>query len=124
MKQIIELVSVSFEIAGVIVLVVGTLFAFTTYITSLLRRRNMPPVSQALRRDVGRAILMGLELLVASDIVHTVAIDPTFITVGVLGLIVFIRTFLSWSLEVEINGVWPWRRSLSQPPAPPDSDQL
>ena len=66
-----------------------------------------------LRRDLGKAILVGLELLVAADIIRSVAIDPTFATVGVLGLIVLIRTFLSWSLEVEVNGRWLWQSSRS-----------
>lgn len=123
-KQIIELISSSFEFAGVIVLVVGTVFAFIAYVTSLSRQRSRSTAYHALRRDVGKAILMGLELLVAADIVSTVAIDPTFVTVGVLGLIVLVRTFLSWSLEVEVNGEWPWRRSLSRQSAPTDSDQL
>jgi|SRR5579883_3134144 uncharacterized membrane protein len=124
MKQIIELISGSFEMAGIIVLVVGTLSAFTAYVTSLLRQRSTPMVYHALRQAVGKAILMGLELLVAADIVRTVAIDPTFLTVGVLGLIVLVRTFLSWSLEVEINGIWPWRRSSLQQSVPPASDQF
>jgi uncharacterized membrane protein len=123
-KQIIELISVSFEVAGVMVLVIGTLYAFTAYTSGLLLRRNTPEVYHALRRDVGKAILMGLELLVAADIVRTVAIDPTFVTVGVLGLIVLVRTFLSWSLEVEINGAWPWHHSRLQQPASSDSGQF
>jgi len=122
-KHAIELVGGGFEIAGVIVLVMGTLFAFTVYITSLLRRGNTSTAYPALRRDVGKAILMGLELLVAADIVRSVAIDPTFASVGVLGLIVLVRTFLSWSLEVEINGSWPWQRSRLQEPVPSDTDE-
>jgi uncharacterized membrane protein len=62
-----------------------------------------------LRQGLGHAILVRLELLVAAEIIRTVAIDPTFQSVGVLGLIVTVRTFLSWSLEVEINGRWPWQ---------------
>jgi uncharacterized membrane protein len=58
----------------------------------------------------GRSILLALELLVAADIIRTVAVDPSLRNVGVLGLIVLIRTFLSFSLEVEIDGTWPWRR--------------
>ena len=110
-KQIIEFIGSSFEVIGVMVLVIGTLFAFTVFVTSLIRQGMIPPIYQALRRDMGKAILMGLELLVAADIIRTVAIDPTFVTAGVLGLIVLIRTFLSWSLEVEITGRWPWHHS-------------
>lgn len=120
-RQIIELVGGCFEIAGVVVLVIGTLFAFAAFVTGLLRQGTTPSIYQALRRNVGKAILMGLELLVAADIVRTVAIDPTFVTVGVLGLIVLIRTFLSWSLEVEINGAWPWQHARA--PQPPSVDR-
>lgn|SRR5689334_12948400 len=122
-KQTIELMSLGFEITGVIVLVIGTLYAFTIFAASLLRRGMTPPAYQALRRDMGKAILMGLELLVAADIVRTVAIDPTFVTVGVLGLIVLIRTFLSWSLEVEITGTWPWQHVHEQPPPSTNQDE-
>jgi uncharacterized membrane protein len=81
------------------------------------RRREVPTAYSELRRDLGKAILVGLELLVAADIISSVAINPTFATVGVLGLIVLIRTFLSWSLEVEVNGRWPWQSSRA-----PDED--
>jgi uncharacterized membrane protein len=64
---------------------------------------------RALRQRLGRAILLGLELLVAADIIRTVAVTPTFTSAGVLGIIVVIRTFLSFSLEVELEGRWPWQ---------------
>ena len=64
----------------------------------------------AFRTDLGRGVLLGLELLVAADILGTVAASPTFENLGVLGLVVLIRTFLSISLGVEIEGAWPWRR--------------
>ena len=70
----------------------------------------MGPVYSRFRRVLGRAILIGLELLVAADIIRTVAVTPTIESVSVLGLIVLIRTFLSWSLEVEISGRWPWQK--------------
>ena len=63
------------------------------------------------RKRLGRSILLGLELLVAADIIRTVAVAPTFESVGVLGLIVLIRTFLSFSLELEITGRWPWQKA-------------
>ena len=68
----------------------------------------------AFRKTLGRSILTGLELLVAADIIRTVAIEPTLRSVLVLGLIVLIRTFLSFSLEVEINGKWPWQTGTSE----------
>jgi len=70
------------------------------------RRRPL----RALRQRLGRAILLGLELLVAADIIRTVAVTPTFTSAGVLGIIVVIRTFLSFSLEVELEGRWPWQK--------------
>ncbi len=74
------------------------------------------------RQDVGRAILLGLEFLVAGDIISTVAVSPTFTSVGVLAGIVAIRTFLSFSLEVELEGRWPWQRA--RQPAPPADPRL
>jgi Protein of unknown function (DUF1622) len=72
------------------------------------------------RTVFGRSILLGLEFLVAADIIRTIAVEPSLENVGVLGLIVLIRTFLSFSLEVEIDGVWPWRRAaLAQGPSLP-----
>ena len=123
-KQAIELVGVGFEGAGVMALVIGTLFAFTVYVSSLLRPGNTSTAYHALRRDMGKAILIGLELLVAADIVRSVALEATFASVGVLGLIVLVRTFLSWSLEVEIHGTWPWQRARLPTPAPTKTDEL
>ena len=76
--------------------------------------RDVLPVYRA---DMGRGVLLGLEFLVAADIVGMVAITPGFQSLGVLGLIILIRTFLSLSLNVEIEGRWPWRRSLTNSPA-------
>jgi uncharacterized membrane protein len=123
-KHTIELIGVGFEGAGVMALVVGTLLAFTVYVSSLLRPGNTSTAYQALRRDLGKAILIGLELLVAADIVRSVALDATFVSVGVLGLIVLVRTFLSWSLEVEINGTWPWQRARLPTPAHSETNEL
>ena len=104
-------VGTGFQMVGTTVLVIGALLAFALYLKALPRRRETPTAYSDLRRDLGKAILVGLELLVAADIISSVAINPTFATVGVLGLIVLIRTFLSWSLEVEVNGRWPWQSS-------------
>lgn len=71
---------------------------------------------RALRANLGRAILLGLEFLVAADIIGTVAIEPSFRSLGVLALIVAIRTFLSFSLELEISGRWPWQHAAARAP--------
>jgi len=81
--------------------------------------RQLPPGTGKLnfyrsyRQLLGRSILLGLELLVAADIIRTVAVTPTFVSVGVLAIIVLIRTFLSFSLELEITGRWPWQKEIS-----------
>ena len=108
-KQVADVVSASFELVGVAVLVIGAVLAFGMYLKALARRSDAAVAYRDLRRDLGKAILVGLELLVAADIIRSVALDPTFATIGVLGLIVVVRTFLSWSLELEVNRRWPWQ---------------
>ena len=123
-KYTIELIGSAFELAGVAVLVIGSILAFVRSIVSLIRLRDGPAAYRHLRLYLGRSIVVGLELLVAADIIRSVAIEPTFASVGVLGLIVLVRTFLSWSLEVEINGEWPWQRSRFHKSEFPDQNEL
>ena len=123
-KHSIELIGFAFELAGVAVLVIGSILAFVRSIVSLIRLRDGPVAYRHLRLYLGRSIVVGLELLIAADIVRSVAIDPTFTSVGVLALIVLVRTFLSWSLEVEINGEWPWQRSRLHKGEPANKDEL
>jgi len=123
-KHTIELIGSAFELAGVAVLVIGSILAFVRSIVSLIRLRDGPAAYRHLRLYLGRSIVVGLELLIAADIVRSVAIDPTFTSVGVLALIVLVRTFLSWSLEVEINGEWPWQRSRLHKGEPANKDEL
>ena len=99
-------------IAGICVIALGALVAAGLYLFRVVGRRATPVEAyHCLRRDIGRSILLGLELLVAADIIGTVVVSPTFESVGVLAAIVLIRTFLSMTLEVEIEGRWPWRRA-------------
>ncbi|MFC7724264.1 DUF1622 domain-containing protein [Nocardioides sp. GCM10028917] len=107
--ELMELVVHGFEIAGVAVLVVGALGAFI-HAALVARRRGLPAAYETARRSVGRAILLGLELLIVADIVLTITIDATLDSALALGLIVIVRTFLSFSLEVELEGTLPWRR--------------
>jgi uncharacterized membrane protein len=123
-KHTIELIVSVFELAGVAVLAVGSLLAFVRYIDSLIRLRDGPAAYRHLRLYMGRSIVVGLEILIAADIIRSVVIDPTFTSVGVLGLIVLVRTFLSWSLDVEINGEWPWQRSRLHKGEPSDPNTL
>ena len=123
-KHTIELIGSAFELAGVAALVIGSILAFVRSIVSLIRLRNGPVAYRHLRLYLGRSIVVGLELLIAADIIRSVAIDPTFTSVGVLGLIVLVRTFLSWTLEVEINGEWPWQRYRLHKGEPANKDEL
>ena len=97
------------EIVGVSTILLGGIAATVQFGRRWLTE-SLDAAYVGYRRDLGRAILLGLEFLVAADIINTVAVDPTFESVGVLAGIVAIRTFLSFSLDVEISGRWPWQR--------------
>ena len=99
------------ELAGVAVLLLGALLAGGAFARRLSRRVVFQDAYHGLRADLGRAILLGLELLVIADIIGTVAIEPTLQNLAVLAVIVAIRTFLSFALELEVSGRWPWQRS-------------
>jgi uncharacterized membrane protein len=112
----IETVGKIIDAAGVGAIAIGGVLAAGIAIGRLLRRT--PNTYKLFRSQLGRAILLGLELLVAADIIRTVAITPTLQSVGVLAGIVVIRTFLSWSLELEITGRWPWQQEIPATPEP------
>ncbi len=95
------------EIAGVVLVVGGLVTAGAR--AAMLRADSGLSRYRRSRQDLGRAILLGLEVLVAADIIRTVAFAPSMSTVGVLAIIVAIRTFLSWSLTLELEGRWPWQ---------------
>ena len=103
-------ISTGIEVAGVLIIVVGAAVSTLLFIHAGLVTVGWPGAFRLYRANLGRGILLGLELLVAADIIGTIAVTPTFRSLGVLGLIVLIRTFLSFSLEVEIEGRWPWQR--------------
>ena len=105
------------DAAGVIAIVSGVVVATVVAIVRL--RRHEPHIYTLFRRWLGRSILLGLELLVAADIIRTVATQPTLNSVAILAAIVLIRTFLSFSLELEITGRWPWQKTVETP----DTDQ-
>jgi len=110
-QESMELVGKTVDAAGVVAIVIGAVVASLLAFYALLRhRRSNHDTYVTYRRRLGHSILLGLELLVAADIIRTVAVTPTFGSVGVLAIIVVIRTFLSWSLELEITGRWPWQK--------------
>jgi uncharacterized membrane protein len=98
------------EVGGIAIIVLGILGASIAVLWQVLRGRSGSEAFDLYRSNLGRAILLGLEFLVAADIINTVAIEPTLQSLLILGGIVLIRTFLSFSLEVEIEGRWPWER--------------
>lgn len=107
-KDGVELVGKALDVAGVAVIVGGILLATVVHARRLLGKGAREQY-RLYRQAIGRAILLGLEILVGADIIRTVAVDPTFRSAGVLAMIVAIRTFLSFSLEVELEGRWPWQ---------------
>jgi uncharacterized membrane protein len=107
-----EHVATTFEVLGAAVLVLGLFLSVTLSVRVWWRVRQGRVAYQTLRETFGGVLLLGLEILVAADLVRTVAVEPTVQNVAVLGLIVLIRTVLSFSLEIEIEGVAPWRRAL------------
>ena len=112
-REFVELAGTAAELAGVALIAGGLLLATAR---TVLASQGVSRY-QRWRQDLGRAILVGLEVLVAADIVRTVAFTPTLDNVFVLAVIVAIRTFLSWSLALELEGRWPWQRSLNPEPS-------
>jgi uncharacterized membrane protein len=109
--DIAEVIAVTIEVLGVVVIAGGVVVFTIIGAAGLMRRRSTASsgLYRTYRRRIGRSTLLGLEILVAGDIIRTVALTPTLQDLGVLGGIVAIRTFLSIALEVEIDGRWPWQ---------------
>ena len=111
-EEAIRFIGRVMEVFGVAAIVAGIAIVSIHYACRVRDRSDS--AYHDYRRGLGRSILLGLEILVAGDIIRTVAIEPTFQSVGVLAVIVAVRTFLSWSLEVELEGRWPWMRGPAQ----------
>jgi uncharacterized membrane protein len=107
-RQLMEIIGTAVDGVGVFIVAAGALVATARLLVH--RRHNTGNYYSSYRQDIGRAILLGLEFLIAGDIIRTVVVAPTMQNVVVLGLIVLIRTFLSLSLQLEIEGKLPWRR--------------
>ena len=106
------------ESVGAAVMVIGGVAALVATIPAALDPARRPNAYVSLRRSLGRVILLGLEILIIGDIIRTIVVEPTVASVFVLGIIVAIRIVLSFALEVEIDGHWPW----TQPQPETDSD--
>jgi uncharacterized membrane protein len=119
-SPIVEAVGRIMDVAGVLAILLGALLATVVFAAHVRPAPDFEPVYRSYRQGLGRAILLGLEILVAADIIRTVAISPSFASVGVLALIVLVRTFLSFTLQLEIEGRWPWEKRPAPGPARSD----
>jgi uncharacterized membrane protein len=116
-RAAIEWAALGIEVLGATVIVAGVLrVAITRGTIRYLFQLDRPGAFESYKHQMGRSLLLGLEFLVAGDVVRTVALEPTLTNVQVLGLLVFIRTFLAWSLAVEIEGRWPWQAQAGKEP--------
>lgn len=107
-KIYIDYVATIIEVIGVLTIFLGSMFSIGKFIVRL--KSDHPIRYVELRQAVGKSILLGLEILIAADIIATVVTEPTLRSVSILGLIVIIRTFLSLSLQVELEGKFPWQK--------------
>jgi uncharacterized membrane protein len=109
-RATIEWAALGIEVLGAVVIIAGVLrVAITKGTVRYLFKLDEPGAFGSYKHQMGRSLLLGLEFLVAGDVVRTVALEPTLLNVSVLGLLVLVRTFLSWTLAVEIEGHWPWQ---------------
>jgi uncharacterized membrane protein len=115
-RTAIEWAALGIEMLGAVIIVAGVLrVAITRGTVRFLLKLDEPGAYESYKHQIGRSLLLGLEFLVAGDVVRTVALEPTLDNVAVLGLLVLVRTFLSWSLTVEIEGRWPWQPRKAAP---------
>jgi uncharacterized membrane protein len=112
LRPYIELASLVVETLAIIIIIVSIFYGLVRYVGDAFIRGHSRDAYQAFKVRLGGALLLGLEILVAADVIRTVALEPTLDNVIVLGLLVIIRTFLSWSLVVEIEGRFPWQRKI------------
>jgi uncharacterized membrane protein len=116
-RAAIEWAALGIEILGAIVIVAGVLRIMVTRgAVRFLFRLEERGAYHEYKRQMGRSLMLGLDFLVAGDVVKTVALEPTLVNLAGLGLLVVVRTFLSWSLVVEIEGHWPWQSRAVAPP--------
>jgi uncharacterized membrane protein len=106
----IEVAALSLELLAVGIIIVVALISTGLFARRFLADRRLPAAYERYKVQLGRGLLLGLEMLVAADVVRTVALEPTLNSVAVLGILVLIRTFLSWSLTMEMEHRWPWQQ--------------
>ena len=119
-QGIVENIGIVIDGVGVAVIIAGGLLVTGFFAQRLLAGEEREAAYRQYRRGLGRAILLGLEVLILADIIKTIVVDQTPQSVAVLGIIVVVRIVLSWSLQVEIEGTWPWARWRTGTAAAPD----
>jgi uncharacterized membrane protein len=107
----VEYAATGIELLAVVIIVAVILTGTAVYIFRILTQQANVNTYRNYRHQVARALLLGLEILVAADVIRTIALEPTLQNAIILGLLVLIRTFLGWSLVIEIEERWPWKRS-------------
>src|SRR6478735_135460 len=105
----VEYVALAIELLAVAVIAIGVLYAIVVFLNNHFGNTASKGYERKFRAQLGNSLLVGLEILVAADIIRTVALEPSLENVAILGVLVLVRTFLSWSLVVEIEGRWPWK---------------
>jgi uncharacterized membrane protein len=115
-REFMELVGRLVDVAGVVIIVIGAIVATARFVARY--RDDFAAAYRGYRQGLGRAILLGLEFLIAGDIIRTVVVAPTLENVLILALIVLVRTFLSMALQLEVEGRWPWHRAEDAAPRP------
>lgn len=114
MKELFETAVLAVEAAAVLLLLIGLTLSTGRFLYRTLRGLGLSAY-RSFRQELGRSLLLTLEFLIAADIIYTIAVDQTFTSLGMLGLLVLIRTFLSFALELEVSGRWPWQDSGEAP---------
>ena len=109
LENLIDLAAKAIEVLAVAIIVIAIIHGSIRFLLSITNKAD--EAYERYKTQLGKGLLLGLEFLVAADVVRTVVLEPTLQNVMILGLLVVIRTFLSWSLVVEIEGRWPWRRT-------------
>lgn len=105
----IEGVGLAIDVIGVVVILVGIVWGLIAWVRDTVKNDGSCDIYQACRQRIGRSIVLGLEILVASDIIHTVAVEPTMMNAGVLAVLIVVRTFINWTLILDLEERWPWQ---------------
>ncbi len=113
-KEIISIAGYSIEAVGVLVIIVGSAISSSRFLSQVWKQPE-GVAYRSYRRQLGRSIILGLEFLIAGDIIRTVVVADTLVNVAILGLIILIRTFLSVTLHLEVEGRWPWQPAKDHP---------